>query len=308
MRIWTPGPRTTTIWKRSPSRWKDDKDNLQINLLEDNDDISLASRETDTLASDLFKKPSGSYAGDTPRSNLELSFRSNLPESVDDYSVIDHVKGNFSARLDSEKGDTGEFKSTENVYTEFFHDVRLRKEFTWDGIWPLIYTAMISIGIEVYREYLNNNFESGYDIYTMRIVSVFSILMILVYVAIMYHGSYRLMIALSVMVIVNNFVCVQAAIYDIIGFGTSFREKDIDARYQQFLKYYLANILNPPLVLFQLNALRYTFLNIHAWRLGAIKFDKNRRNCKEKNESSSEDSSDEIEEAGSPLRPTETAL
>jgi len=48
--------------------------------------------------------------------------------------------------------------------------------------------------------------------------------MILVYVAIMYHGSYRLMIALSVMVIVNNFVCVQAAIYDIIGFGTSFRE------------------------------------------------------------------------------------
>ena len=85
-------------------------------------------------------------------------------------------------------------------------------------------------------------------------------------------------------------------------------KKDIDARYQQFLKYYLANILNPPLVLFQLNALRYTFLNIHAWRLGAIKFDKNRRNCKEKNESSSEDSSDEIEEAGSPLRPTETAL
>ena len=71
-----------------------------------------------------------------------------MPESVDDYSVIDHVKGkftlftitkislgNFSARLDSEKGDTGEFKSTENVYTEFFHDVRLRKEFTWDGIW-----------------------------------------------------------------------------------------------------------------------------------------------------------------------------
>ncbi len=60
----------TIINSRSPSRWKDDKDNLQINLLEDNDDISLASRETDTLASDLFKKPSGSYAGDTPVSSL----------------------------------------------------------------------------------------------------------------------------------------------------------------------------------------------------------------------------------------------
>ena len=80
-------------------------------------------------------------------------------------------------------------------------------------------------------------------------------------------------------------------------------------RYQQFLKYYLANILNPPLVLFQLNALRYTFLNIHAWRLGAIKFDKSVRNCREQqNQSSSEDSSDEIEEGSSPLRPTETAL
>ena len=147
--------------------------------------------------------------------------------------------------------------------------------------------------------------------------------MIFVYVAIMYQGSNPLMIALSLMVIVNNFVCVQAAVLDIIGFFTSFREvcilhrflnlkgklkTDVDMRYQQFLKYYLANILNPPLVLFQLNALRYTFLNIHAWRLGAIKFDKNRRNCREQNQSSSEDSSDEIEEGASPLRPTETAL
>lgn len=63
------------IKSRSPSRWKDDKDkdNLEINLLEDNDDVSLASRETDTFATDIFKRPrlpSGSYAGDTPVSFL----------------------------------------------------------------------------------------------------------------------------------------------------------------------------------------------------------------------------------------------
>ena len=82
-------------------------------------------------------------------------------------------------------------------------------------------------------------------------------------------------------------------------------QADKESRYQQFLKYYLANILNPPLVLFQMNALRYTFLNIHAWRLGAIKFDKARRNCKErKNSSSEEESSDD----SGLLRPTETAL
>ncbi|CAG5088751.1 Oidioi.mRNA.OKI2018_I69.PAR.g11958.t1.cds [Oikopleura dioica] len=294
---------------RSPSRWKKE-DVDELSLLHDNDDASIASRETDLAGSDLFKRPRipRSYDGDTPRSKLEDSFRSNIPESIDEYSLIEHVKGSFRARLDSEKGDTGEFKSTENVYTEFFHDVKLKDEFTWDGIWPLIYTALISIGIEVYREYVNSNFEAAYDVYTIRIVSVFSVLMILVYCAIMFFESYVLMVALSVLVIVNNFCCIQAAVLDIIGFYTSFDEADKESRYQQFLKYYLANILNPPLVLFQMNALRYTFLNIHAWRLGAIKFDKDRRNCKErKNSSSEEESSDENDDSGL-LRPTETAL
>ena len=103
---------------------------------------------------------------------------------------------------------------------------------------PLIYTALISIGIEVYREYVNSNFEAAYDVYTIRIVSVFSgkgrrmifethqflVLMILVYCAIMFFESYVLMVALSVLVIVNNFCCIQAAVLDIIGFYTSFDE------------------------------------------------------------------------------------
>ena len=50
-------------------------------------------------------------------------------------AYLSFCSGSFRARLDSEKGDTGEFKSTENVYTEFFHDVKLKDEFTWDGIW-----------------------------------------------------------------------------------------------------------------------------------------------------------------------------
>ena len=118
------------------------------------------------------------------------------------------------------------------------HLVRIISFLFFNLFRPLIYTAMISIGIEIYREYLNSNFESVYDVYTMRIVSVFSsrsnfwkylkeyfsVLMILVYIAIMYQGSDPLMIALSLMVIVNNFVCVQAAVMDIIGFFTSFRE------------------------------------------------------------------------------------